>query len=610
MDYGANKFNLNFFLNEFHNLATEIREGRPVNTPYFCSQFSHSSLEETISIAKTFIYPTEDPSVQETQIQLEADIKILTDYLVKADSRWQSTGSLNKIFGNLFNPQSAEVQKNSKDVSRTTLQKALDFLNDFAPNRTRAFQKELHGKPAKILFQQVIDEIESHLGDISKAIAARQEMLSLYSQPGTVNKLLRLKKNISFLIRLFNENQFNEPAKAYKAVYQELSKDSDDAHIEAKTIKLLKTLHAEIASCKQKQRKQIDLCQSTAISDFMASCFDGVEVSRKSILEQFSKCLQLQIPTDWFEVLKQNPTMRMEIQTFSQQFCEIKEHAAKIRLFHNFITEWLEKYPPDARVGSEEMLTYIQAIFVLAASPEFLLQVLLLEQDSISFQPHAPALMNSDYAAEEYPAASGINCYDYLNLMNALTSLCQKSTQQEMEVEMLQKKGSALYKKFNATCDLRVLSPQNMPREKRELEDILLHSAQLIEIIYSDKIKGFDLRESWQFDLVGRNDFIHDACQWATRFCSETNSIVKLNQHREAVSKMAEEYVTFSYDPSDFLAALLKAADNPGVIPAIAYIESDSPAWRISEGFIGDAPVNAAKRIEDLKALQALVNKL
>lgn len=607
MYYSTNKFNLDFFFKEIHYLATEINENRKLDPFCSCTQFSHSSLEEKIAMAKLFIYPTEDPSLKEAQLQLDNDIKILSAYLMNVNSSWQSSNILQLIFRNLF--QYSEVPKQSKEISRMILQEALDFLNDFAPNRARGFQNELKIRSVQILYQLVIDEIEYHIEDISKAIAARHDLLSLYSQPGSFNKLLRLKKNISLLISLFKENRFKEPEKSYKIVYQALSKDLDLSNVDVKAIELLKNIQSQVDTCYQKQRKQIEMWRLKTVGEFMSNYFNGIEVSMQSILEQFSKHLQVDFPTDWFEPLKRNSMIRMEIQIFCRQFCREEEHAAKIRIFHNFITDWLEKYPPSSKVGSEEMLSYIQSIFILADSPELLLNVLLLEQDSISFQPHAPNLMNSDYTPEEVPNASGINCYDYLNLMNALSAMCQKSSLREMELEILQKKGNVLHKKFSMICDLNFISPRNMPSNKQDLETKLLLGKSNIQRVFHDKLKAYRLKQEWQYVLLKNEAFIKDAASWAENFCSEINSIDKLNQHRARVLEMVEKYVPLEHEPLDFLATLLKAADNSNVVAAIALIESDTVAWRISEGFIGDIPVNAIKRKEDLKILQALINQ-
>lgn len=610
MNNCTNKFNLYYFLSEVHNLALEISEKRYTNAALICAQFSHSSLYETISMAKAFLFESDDPAIKQIQLQLKSDITILTEYLISSKTNWRQAAALHTIFGKMFGLQPPRKENNFGEVSRATLQEAIDFLNDFAPNRARVLQMGLKSKPVQVLYRSVVDEIELHIGQIAKAIAKRYGRLSMYMQPGTFNKLVRIKKNLSILIKLLTERRFNEPEKCYLAVYVELSAERDCNAIGTKTIQLLESLYEEVASYCRIQQKHVEDWQLKTIGEFMAHCAEGAEPSRKSILELFTYFLQSAIPTDWFHVLKSNPAVCTEIQTFCNQFCREEEHAAKIRLFHNFFTEWLEKYAPDSKVGAEEILVYIQSILLLANSPELLLDILLLEQDSISFQPNAPALMDSDYTPEELPTASGINCYDYLNLSTALLAMCRRGTEEEMEVEMLQKKGGALYKKFNAHCNLGFFSPPRLSSNKDDLKAQLLQSVKAIHVIYSDVISAFKLPSSWQSDLSVREDFIKDASFWADNFCSEHNSIVKLNQHRDMVSKMVQKYHPHPHQPVDFLAALLKAANNPGIITAVTLIEREALGWKISEGLIGDTPVSAKHRKDDLQVLQALIDQL
>lgn len=199
-------------------------------------RFNTQTIDETLAIARTLLFPPDDPTAAVKKAQLQHDIKILTYFannnkffnsLVYHPVVQNTLDNTQKYFSDTFQALISTRSRSKSDPSQDrelnkspsihvyfeSCLEVIAFLYDFAPGKMYEFQSEFQrlkmsmGKSdshesIRRLHHDVYIEMETHFEEILEALKFRLGNIDFYLKEGCFNKLVQFKHQLDFLIKI------------------------------------------------------------------------------------------------------------------------------------------------------------------------------------------------------------------------------------------------------------------------------------------------------------------------------------------------------------------------------------------------------------------------
>lgn len=676
------------YVEAFHLCAKDLKDKKDFSEQIklLQSKCQNESLEKCILYAQSLKAMPNDIQGSDKLVQLQQDVQTVASFVEKtnffssltSNSLVQnflgSTNSMQTAFSKLM---SSTAKKNESVLALqeipgpTTDESCLEiihFLEGFAPSRAEDWKTEWFSYKKKNdsekqftdLLTLLTQELEAHTEDIFRALKRRIDNIDAYIKSEYYNKLDDFIEQLDFLHGLIKNQKFYNINFVSRQILKIFQKDQSLLHIfDSLQNQALFTLEENMAMLQQKKETIKDFqlgYQCQKILEFLKQhhypsihilepIFSESTPKRNwpSVYEKFSALVldyfldqmrsQLDRPknenaigfqTSWETALLKDSLFYLDVLELCRLFCSEKGNLKKMQQFHFFLDKYLHKYPDTPHLGADTLITFIKTILLQAKSPDFLLDILLMNSDTLDLMPYSSAKrIFEDYAPNEQENGGGLRSYLYISLKNGFTALCMPIDREGDECQTLvnrSKKMLVILEHFEAAEDSddcvvrsieeklkRLLSHETL--QKQQLYPLYESlQADLIQKLWT-KMLNFQIKMAKNSDgssnlhLVYNPAFQKEAKQWAQELLSEKNSIYQMNKHRLIIEQLSKTYLK-GISVHAFIEALIIASDEPRILFEIECIDSTDLQWHFNDN------TQAEDRKNDYELLLQVVRKI